>query len=189
LTAYQWIFLPKKATKPTEVADPSERTPLLQGDIQHDVTNTEAIHQEAERTVSAAQDLTIPCLCFAIAATGLILIPFGRDFDEITAAAAFGSLGVPASPSLLALAALASSPSQFGRVFAGFSIIETAVVALQQPLFFGLYRATTSTVPNLIWWLAAALLALSVVIVMSLRPIRFAAKIERAPAGSSNVAT
>jgi len=88
-------------------------------------------------------------------------------------------------PSLRALVTLAVTPAEFGRVLAGFSVIESIAVALRTPLLFGLYTATLSGAPNVVWRFGAALFMLSAAIVMNIRPARFTRRREEGPAATS----
>lgn len=64
-------------------------------------------------------------------------------------------MGAPAAPSLQALVTLAASPSEVGRVLAGFSILECTGVAVRNPVLLGLYTATLEVAPKTIWYFTA----------------------------------
>ena len=70
-------------------------------------------------------------------------------------ATAIGSLGAPAAPSIQALVTLAASPSELGRVLAGFSILECTGVAIRNPVLLGIYTATLEVAPKTIWFFTA----------------------------------
>lgn len=109
-----------------------------------------------------------------------------------------GSMGAPAGPSLDALVTRAAGPGEIGRVLAGFSIIQSAIVSLRGPVLFLVYSMTLERYHTVIWWFVAVsvstpsalseahpkckkikgLLGMCAIIMAFLRPARFVSKQE-----------
>ena len=129
-------------------------------------------------TAAVAQELVIVRICFVIDALGMFLLSISRSSCDIILceltffhcgllllllslttetfciATAIGSLGSPAGPSLQALVTLAASPDELGRILAGFSVLESAAVAVRSPTLFALYSVTLEVLPQAVWLVA-----------------------------------
>ncbi len=162
----------QKSRASTTEAD--ERTPLMA-----EIRAVESNHKEdvLSQQSAAAQELIISRVCLVLYAIGMLFtwrsenivevisctsdtIPLRFMFtltksSSIHTATYVGSLGAAAGPSLQALLTLAAPPEGFGRVLAGFSILELAATALSGPIMFGLYNATVEVMPGLVWLVSA----------------------------------
>ncbi|KAK7689836.1 hypothetical protein QCA50_006475 [Cerrena zonata] len=167
--------MPTRNTTFYRTLAPTETSPLLEESTQ---SHQSSLVQKriAFQVASAAQELLVTRMCFLIDAVGMILVSFSRDSTGIMISTVIGSMGAPAAPSLQALVTLAASPSELGRVLAGFSILECTGVALRNPILLGLYTATLEVAPRTIWYFTAGLFVFCAFCLMCLQPTRFIRK-------------
>ncbi|OBZ74388.1 Importin-13 [Grifola frondosa] len=137
----------------------TERSPLASGSsdectpLLNERTSDQVDNVARDVRSTATQELVICRVSFVLDAAGMFLISLSRNAGEVTLATAVGAFGAPAGPSLQALVTLAAPRDQLGRVLAGFSVLESAAIALRNPVLFALYGATLETCPGVVWWI------------------------------------
>jgi len=173
---YRPIHLRRNSSQSHQAEDV---TPLLDevtaGEINAEV---DAYEQGKLQEVSAAQELLICRISFAIDALGMFLISLSRNRTGILISTTIGSLGAPNAPSLQALVTLAAPPAELGRILAGFTILESAASTVRNPLMLAVYSATLERYVGAVWWFAAVLFLSCAIILSFLRPARFGKAVE-----------